>query len=381
MEKFAILSVSPQQSAGSASVFGRPVIDHLVAGLERSGVRRFLITGDMPATDAARIVDRIKVRGLGASYHRSLAELDALLPAEARLILVAGDAWLSPEAIARLQQYEKAVLVTERHGWERLDRDHHWAGAAVFARRSVSASADLPDSWDVASTLLRQLAQDGARRVEVDENEDFDAPVRIDSGEMAQKVEREALGAGGSGHWFDRLLTRPIAGLLLTLMRSRPQFRAPLTYLPVALAALSAIAASLGFLRGSIAIALVALVLERTLTRIDPNRREGSTLSWRSVATFSLTVIAVILLSRQDGLGLIESATLALAAGLCASSKPARPWNMIVPVPPVTASILLILSFALGVKAVAITSLVCLAALVGERWADSRAGGTGLKRN
>ncbi len=381
MEKFAILSVSPQQSAGPASVFGRPVIDHLVAGLERSGLRRFLITGDMPATDAARIVDRIKARGLGASYHRSLAELDALLPAEARLILVAGDAWLSSEAIARLQQYDKAVLVTERRGWERLDRDHHWAGAAVFARRSVSASADLPDSWDVASTLLRQLAQDGARRVAVDEHEDFTAPVRIDSAEIAQKVEREALGAGGSGHWFDRLVTRPIAGLLLTFMRSRPQYRNPLTYVPVAVAALAAIAASLGSLRGSIAIILLALVLERTLAKIDPDSSEGSMPSWRSVATFSLSAIAVILLSRQDGLGLIECTTVILAAALCASSRPVRPWDMIVPVPPVTALILLFLSFALGIKAVAITSLVCLAALVAERWTDSRARRTGLKRN
>ena len=208
MEKFAILSLTAEQAAAPASVFGRPLVDHLVSGLERTGVRRFLLTGDTPATDAARIVDRIKARGFGASYHRSLAELDALLPAEARLILVAGDAWILPETLDRLQQYDKAVLVTDGRGWERLDRDHFWAGAAVFPRRSVSAGADLPESWDVASTLLRQLTQDGARRIDIGEENELRAPVRIDSSEIARRVEGSALGAGASGHWLDRLLTQ-----------------------------------------------------------------------------------------------------------------------------------------------------------------------------
>lgn len=385
MEKFAILSLTAEQATAPAAIFGRSLVDHLVTGLERGGVRRFLLTGDIPATDAARLVDRIKARGFGASYHRSLAELDALLPAEARLILVAGDAWISPDALDRLQQYDRAVLVTNGRGWERLDRDHFWAGAAVFGRRGISAGADLPDSWDIASTLLRQLTQDGARRIDVDSDVEGDggmpAPIRIDSLETARRIESTALGAGGSAHWLDRLLTKPLAGGLLALVRSRPQLRRPLSYLPVAASALAAVAGALGSIPGMAAIAFVALMVERALARIDPDRRAGGKSDLRSTITFALVAVAVLLLSRRVDVPLVQSGILVLTAGLCASRSYDRPWNLIVPLLPVTALLLLLVSGPLGAEAIGITSLACLATLAAQRWAKFRRDGTDLKRN
>ena len=381
MEKFAILSLTAEQASAPASVFGRSLTDHLVAGLVRTGVRRFLLTGDISATDAARIVDRIKARGFGASFHRSLAELDALLPAEARLTLVAGDAWIAPETFEKLQQYDRAVLVTNGRGWERLDRDHFWAGAAVFGRRGVSSGADLPDSWDVASTLLRQLAQDGARRIDIDHEADLPVPVRVDSADTARRIEGAALGAGASSHWFDRLLTRPIASGFLKLVRRRPQLRAPLSYLPIGAGMIAAVAGSYGSIVGAAAASFAALLAERALVRIDPDRRERTAPDWRSSTTFALIAIAMLLLSRRIDLTFVKCAILVLTTGLCASHRSTRPWPMIVPILPVSALLLLIAALPLGAKAVGVTSLIGLASLAAERWVRSRRDGTALKPN
>ncbi|WP_420605321.1 hypothetical protein [Novosphingopyxis sp.] len=381
MEKFAILSVTADQTGVPTAIFGQSPVNHLVTGLERSGIRRFLLTGDIPATDAARIVDQIKARSFGASYHRSLAELDALLPAEARLMLVAGDAWITPEIFDRLQQYDKAVLVTKGRGWERLDRDHFWAGAAMFGRRGVSAGADLPESWDIASTLLRQLTQDGARRIDVDEERDLPAPIRIDTGETARRIETTALGAGASGHWLDRLLTRPIAGALLALVRRRPQLRAPLSFVPIVGATMVAMAGFFGSIAGASAVAVTALMAERALAKLHPDRHDGDAPDWRSIATFALLAAGTMLLSRRADIALVECAILVLSAGLCAIRAPARPWNMIVPLLPVTALFLLIASFPFGAKAIGITSLFCLTTLAAERLAIARRKRTDLKPN
>ena len=381
MEKFAILSLVADQANARATMFGRSLIDHLIFGLERSGVRRFLLTGDVPATEAARLVDRIKAKGLGASFHRSLGELDAVLPAEARLVLVAGDAWIAPEAFGQLLQYDKAVLVTAGRGWERIDRDHFWAGAAVCGRRGVSAGADLPDSWDIVSTLLRQLAQDGARRIDVDTDDKLPAPVRVDSEEIARRTERMALSRNEAPHWLDRFVTHPIASGLLGFVRKQIRWRKPLGWLPVAVGLLGTIAGYLGAVAGVGAAALAALVLERALRRIDPDWHPGEAAEWRSGFTFALVGASLLLLSRRGDIGWIPCAALLLSAAVCATADLDDRWRAIVPNLPVTALILLVLSLALGPMAIDYTVLACLATLTAERWASFRARRTALKRN
>ena len=381
MEKFALLSLVADQENMRAAMFGRPLTDHLVAALERCGVRRFLLTGDVPATQAARQVDRIKAKGLGASFHRSLSELDAVLPAEARLVLVAGDAWITAAALENLLHYDKAVLVTEDRGWERIDRDHFWAGAAVCGRRGVSAGADLPESWDVVSTLLRQLAQDGARRIDVDSDEKLSAPVRVDSEEIARRTERAALSRNGSVHWLDRFVTHPIATAVLGFIRRKPRWSGPLGWLPVGLGVLGVIAGYFGAVVGVGIAALIALVFERALRRIDPEWQPGEAAEWRGGVTFALLAFSVLSLSRRDDIGWIACTVLLLSAAVCASTDFDDRWRAIVPNLPVTALILLVLALALGPLAIDYTVLLCLASLAAERWASFRTRRTGLKRN
>ncbi len=374
MEKFALLTLTAGQAARPDVVFGRSVLDHQIALLERSGVRRFLLTGDMSATDAARIVDRIKGRGDGASFHRSLLELDALLPAEARMIMLAGDAWLAPDTIDLLLQYDKAVLVTAAAGWERIDRDHHWAGVAVFGRRAVSASADLPEGWDVASTLLRQLAQDGARRIDAGGPGEPPAPRRVDTPDAARLIERQAVTTRASSHWIDRLLTRPLTGLLLKLVTARPPLRAAIGYIPLALTILAAIGGSLGAIAAAAAAALLALLTDRALRRIDPDFQHGAAPDWRWTGMLVLLVATVFVLARRPDITVIDCGLLVLSAGLCHAERFGPAWINAQFLLPVTALALLILSLTAGALALPITSLLCLTSLSAWRWARHRSG-------
>ena len=381
MEKFAILALVTGQASAQPSILGRSLVEHLVTGLERSGVRRFLLVGDLPATDAARLVDLIKSKGLGASYHRTLAELDAVLPVEARLVLVAADAWISAETLAFVQQFDKAVLVTEHSGWERLDRDHFWGGVATFGRRAVSDGADLPESWDVASTLLRQLTQDGARRIDSEQASSHAMPVRVANEEGARQIERAAVGGSPSAHWFDRLVTAPIARGVLLLMRRKPAARWPLLHLPLAAALLAAVGGAMGSITWGALAAIMALAGDRALERIDPDRRDHRAVPWRSAAGLGLVAAAGFLLSRRADISIIACAVLVLSAALCADRRFDGRWDMIVPILPVVALILLIASLLAGPMAIGVTSLACLAALVAERWISHRRKRTALKPN
>jgi hypothetical protein len=135
------------------------------------GATRFMIrVGLVPAALIAA-ADRLRARGLSVEFVRGTADILAQIGPLDRLLIIADGLQAGAghyAAICASSAAQGAVLVTgdsaNTRMLERIDAQDRWAGLALMPGNLVKEIADVPDDWDPASTLLRQIVQTGAQR-------------------------------------------------------------------------------------------------------------------------------------------------------------------------------------------------------------------------
>lgn len=135
------------------------------------GASRFMIrVGIVPNTLIAA-ADRLRTRGLAVEFVRGTADILAQIGPLDRLLIIADGLQAGAghyAAICAGSAAQGAVLVTgdsaNTRMLERIDAQDRWAGLALMSGALVKNIGDVPDDWDPASTLLRQIVQAGAQR-------------------------------------------------------------------------------------------------------------------------------------------------------------------------------------------------------------------------
>ncbi|MEH3047735.1 hypothetical protein [Sphingomonas adhaesiva] len=172
--------------------------------------------------DLVGAVARIARRGVAVDTVRSAGEALAKLHPLARVVMMA-DGLVTTEGVVSALAGEggDALLVVPgaqaSTDFERVGGGSAWAGVARIDARRLRDAAQMPEDYDLQSTLLHAAEQAGARHV----------TLRLDDMELGHGIERRAAALEERGRavlsasmavrpgWFERLVLRPLAKLAI----------------------------------------------------------------------------------------------------------------------------------------------------------------------
>lgn len=155
----------PGPAPALVRVLGAPVIEWQVRAVRRAGIGRILLLADpLPEPLATRLADTPALERIAVA-----ADLAAML--SGTVLLLAEGVIIDHRAIAAVLAQGSAPALIQfgkdpPDGAERIDRDSHWAGAALLPATMVAATVQTLGDWDLAATLLRVADAAGARRMD-----------------------------------------------------------------------------------------------------------------------------------------------------------------------------------------------------------------------
>lgn len=167
----------------------------------------------MPATLVAAI-DRLNAEGVAVQLARGAGEAAGYFEPDEQILIIAGGLFADAASIDRVASASGPAILTLADnigldGFERIDSASRWAGLALASGAQLDDTAATLGDWDLQSTLLRRLVQDGARQLAADTA--GGAPMLL----IAQGVrdlddaERRIVSGARSarGDWVERYLT------------------------------------------------------------------------------------------------------------------------------------------------------------------------------
>lgn len=206
------------------------------------------------------------------------------------LILFLGDGIVPPpELIADLVVGDETTVMTvaddaEHQRFERIDAQSRWAGVAIVDAHLLSSTAAMLGDWDLQSTLLRRVIQEGAIRIPV--STENGEPLLVDRADQLAGFERAMITAsrGARRDLASRYLLPPIEDFVTGQLLEAPVRPAWLLWGALILS----IAAVGAFLKGWPIVAVICLVLATPLDLVAAR-----------IATLRLRPLPARMLSRR----------------------------------------------------------------------------------
>lgn len=168
-----IAAYQEDDSGGHRALYplaGQTLVEYQARCAAAVGASPIVILTDAapPALDEA--IQRMRGEGLMAVAVDDANEAASRFEAGALILLIADG--LAPDVglCARLSDVAATAVALvpddeEHQAFERVDAAHRWAGVAIVDQHSLGSTAAMLGDWDLQSTLLRRVIQDGARRV------------------------------------------------------------------------------------------------------------------------------------------------------------------------------------------------------------------------
>ena len=354
---------------------GATLIEHQARRLIAAGASQIVVVGREPSPALLGALHRISRRGLTLDAVGSMAEAAERLHPLSRVLVLADGLVTTDAAIAALdaQDTPDVLLTVASEGapatLERIGGAAAWAGVARLDARRIGEAGRLPADYDPQSTLLRVAEAAGARHAllplaTVREGHG----VERDRTALFRRGRRMMAGAAGERFgWFDRLVTAPLARLVLP--------RLVATAVPTGVAAGVVGAAGIAGLvllwagspRAGLTITLLAAVAAALSTTLAVLRDERSLATAGIAAQMLLPGLAILALgyrtatARADGGPLATALALIVAAGLAEraiAGERGRWWGS----PPAFLLLTTVLLDAAASASVALAVTACYAA-------------------
>jgi hypothetical protein len=170
--KAALLCLGDTSTAEGALVlsplYGQPLLHHVVKQLQAVGIERFFISVDSLPGALLSYRDKVASAGLQVEFVRDATDFADKVGTDCTILLLRAEAIWSPTLIEQALVQTAPFIATvderpENAAFERIDLNHRWAGLAIIEAKTAHAIAQMPDGWDLASAIMRQAVQDGAR--------------------------------------------------------------------------------------------------------------------------------------------------------------------------------------------------------------------------
>ena len=202
---------------------GVTLIEHQARRLIAAGVTQIVVVGRDPSPALLGALHRIGRCDVTLDAVRGMAEAAGRLHPLSRVLVLADGLVTTDAAITALDRQPPgdALLTVASDGapatLERIGGASAWAGIARLDARRVGEAARLPADYDPQSSLLRVAEAAGAAHLMLPLDVVREGHgVERDVAALTRRARRLMAGAAGERHgWFDRLVTVPLARLLL----------------------------------------------------------------------------------------------------------------------------------------------------------------------
>lgn len=309
-------------------VAGQYLIERQAALCRDAGVSLTFVCVESMTDELVKAFDRLRSIGLAVEPVRRASEiLDRTRPRDP-LMLVLDGLYANGEQISAFAAGSaQAVFVTAdtpvTRGLERIDADLRWAGLAMVRCDLLTDLADLPDDWDLSSTLLRRAVQRGAARLSCDpalfERGDL---IVVDGDAAAEALSArvyDSAAVGESGMVMANVLA-PLArlagpGLLSHGARSVALDGVAMLLLIAAVAAWATGWIAAGAVAGLIGLLFVALARYVALFTLEPARFE-----WRRSLLTWLPITGIVALAANFALSVRPDWPVAISALVLATT-------------------------------------------------------------
>ncbi|WP_373475378.1 hypothetical protein [Sphingorhabdus sp.] len=213
-------------------VAGNCLLEIQLMALRRAGCSFFIIEVDNVSGALLAMVDRFRREGLSLEFARNINDLRELVRPGMRLIIQAEDHFYSDELIADLMAHKTAFLAAidsreENADFERIDLNTRWAGFAAMNAEVIFKMKELPDDWNLVSSLLRQAVQEKLEFLMVPQvHLQNRAIAKINSKAKAHELNNLILNFRSkvSSGWVERTFYAPFAKLLALRIWSNDNF-------------------------------------------------------------------------------------------------------------------------------------------------------------
>lgn len=324
-------------------IAGQYLIERQAALCRDAGVTLIFVCVDRMPDELVKAFDRLRAIGLPVEPVRRASEiLDRTRPRDPLMLVLDGLYANGDQVSAFAAGPANAVFVTAdtpvTRGLERIDADLRWAGLALTRCELLADLADLPDDWDLPSTLLRRSVQRGATRLScapaLFERGDL---VVVDSAGAADALSArvyDSAAVGESGVVMANILA-PIARIVGPALLARSARSSILDGVAIALLIAAVVGwatgwIALGALSGLAGLLFVALGRYVALFTLEPARRAwwGWLLTGLPIAATVAFGAHLAFAGRSDWSGAIAALILAttLVHADAAARTPQSPW-------------------------------------------------------
>jgi hypothetical protein len=143
---------------------GKPLLFHQLLRFHTLGFRNILLSVEAVPGALVAVIDELAVRGVAVKFVRSPAEVLAEIGQQTHFLVSQADVWFSSEMIRLAAVERKNLLFTveerqENQLFERIDLNSRWLGLGLVDRTVLESIHDLPEDWDMGSSILRQALQ------------------------------------------------------------------------------------------------------------------------------------------------------------------------------------------------------------------------------
>lgn len=149
---------------------GRTLLEYQARCAAAAGASPIVVLVERIPPALQESIERLRSEGMAVVAVSNGDEAAGRFEAGTLIVMIADGLAPDCEVIKRLTEYDEQALALvpddEVHQrYERVDSSNRWAGLALIDSHTLGATAAMLGDWDLQSTLLRRIVQNGARPV------------------------------------------------------------------------------------------------------------------------------------------------------------------------------------------------------------------------
>lgn len=316
---------------GELGFAGQPLVEYQARQAHVAGAGSVLILVDDISPILTGVVDRLAEDGIHATLIRDMPTLGRMIAFSDRILLI-GDGHILPGTlVSALVAADGPVLLVLPAGqatqaFERIDGDHHWAGALAVPAPMMLGLLDMLGDWDLALTLLRHAVQQGAARMPCDMTDVYDGRIAVAASQAVADAATQALARGAAGGSPDGVAGDiddwPIgapAGAIVPFAIRHGIAPAMMRHLGIGIGVLGLVAIAGGLVMLGCLLCVGGLVSDRVAARLDRLLRLAITTRPIDHVMTGIALLAILMVGvLHGGGGPLGSAGAIVSVGLLA---------------------------------------------------------------
>jgi hypothetical protein len=285
------------------SVYGQPVLHHTIKSLQNIGIKRFFVGTDHFSGSLISYTDAAKSLDVDLTIIREPQVISAQVDDDTRILVLDGNIIWSPNLLNDALLEGSTLIASveqcdDNEGFERIDLNSRWAGMAIFEKSTLAALTQLPNGWDMASSLLRQGLQEGARLWQVRQTE-------LQTGQVVKLVSISDVSLAVANLFpesqlasksVEQALFSPLAKKFAPYIWQVEWGRSVVEWLFAIVAAATAVLVTVGFIKTSLFIAAIAIFAQSVRNHVRILEYRTNHNDWPGYFGWSLLVLALVLI-------------------------------------------------------------------------------------